>query len=34
MKDKDDDYDILGLVSGEDCINPPDALGCKLGPYI
>lgn len=34
MKDKDDDYDILDVVAGEDCINPPDALGCKLGPYI
>ena len=34
MKDKDDDYDIVDVVSGEDCINPPDALGCKLGPYL
>ena len=34
MKDKDDDYDILDVVSGEDCINPPDALGCKLGPVM
>ena len=34
MKDKDDDYDIIDIVAGEDCINPPDALGCKLGPYI
>ena len=34
MKDKDDDYDILDVVAGEDCINPVEALGCKLGPYI
>ena len=34
MKDKDDDYDIIDVVSGEDCINPVEALGCKLGPYI
>ena len=34
MKDKDDEYDIIDVVAGEDCINPPDALGCKLGPII
>ncbi len=34
MKDKDDDYDILDVIAGEDCINPPEALGCKLGPAI
>jgi branched-chain amino acid transport system substrate-binding protein len=34
MAHKDDDYDIIDLVSGEDCINPVEALGCKLGPYI
>ena len=34
MRDKDDDYDILDVVAGEDCINPPGALGCKLGPYL
>jgi ABC-type branched-subunit amino acid transport system substrate-binding protein len=34
MKNAEDDYDILDVVSGEDCINPPDALGCHLGPYF
>ena len=34
MAHKDDDYDIIDLVAGEDCINPVEALGCKLGPYI
>jgi ABC-type branched-subunit amino acid transport system substrate-binding protein len=34
MKNAEDDYDILEVVSGEDCINPPEALGCHLGPYF
>ena len=34
MQDKDDDFDIVDVVAGEDCINPPEALGCKLGSYI
>ncbi len=33
MKNKNDYFDIVELVPGVDCINPPAALGCKLGPY-
>ena len=33
MKDKDDVFDIVELVPGEQAISPPAFLGCKLGPY-
>ncbi|MDE2333642.1 MAG: substrate-binding protein [Rhodospirillales bacterium] len=33
MKDKNDYFDIVSMVPGEEAINPPAALGCKLGSY-
>ena len=33
MKNKDDVFDIVELVPGEQAISPPAFLGCKLGPY-
>ena len=33
MKNPEDFYDIVDLVDGESVMNPPDLLGCKLGPY-
>ncbi len=34
MKNKDDYFDVVDLVPGNDVINPPGLLGCKLGPYV
>lgn len=33
MKNKDDVFDIVDLVPGEQAVSPPAFLGCKLGPY-
>jgi len=33
MKNPEDFYEIVDVVDGESVMNPPDALGCKLGPY-
>ena len=33
MKNKDDFYDIVATVPGEDVMPPEGALGCKLGSY-
>ena len=34
MKSKDDYFDIVDMVPGEQAISPPALLGCKLGPYV
>ena len=34
MKSKDDYFDIVDMVPGEQAISPPAFLGCKLGPYV
>ncbi len=34
MKSKDDYFEILDLVPGEDVMPPKGFQGCKLGPYI
>ncbi len=33
MKNKDDYFDIVDMVPGEQAISPPAFLGCKLGSY-
>jgi branched-chain amino acid transport system substrate-binding protein len=33
MKSPDDYYELLETVPGEGVMQPPDAFGCKLGPY-
>ena len=34
MKSKDDFYDIVATVPGEQVMPPEGLLGCKLGPYV
>ena len=34
MKSKDDYFDVVDMVPGEQAISPPALLGCKLGPYV
>ena len=33
MKNPEDYYDVVEVVPGEGVMQPPDAFGCKLGPY-
>lgn len=33
MKNKNDYFDVVDMVAGEDTLPPPGALGCKLGSY-
>jgi ABC-type branched-subunit amino acid transport system substrate-binding protein len=34
MKNKDDYFDLVDLVPGEDVVSPPGLMGCKLGPAV
>jgi ABC-type branched-subunit amino acid transport system substrate-binding protein len=34
MKNPEDFYEVVDVVDGEGVMNAPDALGCKLGPYV
>jgi branched-chain amino acid transport system substrate-binding protein len=33
MKNKEDFYDIVEIVPGEELMQKPDAFGCNLGSY-
>lgn len=33
MKNKDDFFDVVALVPGEQCMQPIDETGCKMPPY-
>ncbi len=34
MKSKDDYWDVIETVPGQELMQPPDAFGCHLGPYV